>query len=95
MKLSFTTPCRFDRRMEERMKRYIIGGAVVLAFAFGVLAKSHEGEFTWYRVGGAGNNHVVVISGHGKTCYVFTEETAVGQPASSTLLWCDSGISQP
>jgi hypothetical protein len=82
-------------KRRKRMKRYLIGGAAVLAFALGVFATSHEGEFTWYRVGGTGNNHVVVISGHGKTCYVFTEETAVGQPASSALLWCDVGISQP
>ena len=56
------------------MKRYLIGGMVGLVLALGVFAAAHEGEFTWYKVKGSGPYHVDVVSGHGKTCYVFTEE---------------------
>jgi hypothetical protein len=66
----------------------------VLAFVCGGLAaKSHEGEFTWYKVTGPGRYHVDVVSGHGKTCYVFSEEA--GTPEIPVLLWCENGESQP
>jgi hypothetical protein len=55
------------------MKRYWIGGAIVLALAVVVFAGSHD-EFTWHKVKGPGPYHVDVASGHGKMCYVFTEE---------------------
>lgn len=56
------------------MKRYLIGSVALLALAAGVFAGSHEGEFMWHKVTGPGPYHVDVVSGHGKTCYVFTEE---------------------
>lgn len=60
------------------------GVAVLLARAVGVFAGSHEGEFTGYKVTGPGPYHVDVVSGHGKTCYVFTQ-MKVATPA--TWLW--------
>jgi hypothetical protein len=58
------------------MKRYLTSGAVVLALALGAFAGSHEGEFTWYKVKGPGPDYVNivanVVSGHGKTRYVFS-----------------------
>jgi hypothetical protein len=76
------------------MKRYLIGGAIGLALAFGVFAGSHD-EFTWHKVKGPGPYHVDVVSGHGKTCYVFTEEyeksNAGEQPV---LLWCEPSAPQ-
>jgi hypothetical protein len=71
------------------MKRYLTyGAAVVIALAVGIFAGSHEGEFTWYKVTGPGLYHVDVVSGHGKTCYVFSDEkgTASEHPV---LLWCE------
>lgn len=76
------------------MKRYLTVGVIVLALALGLLAASHEGEFTWYKVTGPGPHHVDVVSGHGKTCYVFSEEygreKAGEQPV---LLWCEPSAS--
>jgi hypothetical protein len=78
------------------MKRYLIGGAIVLALAVGVFAGSHEGEFTWYKVSGPGPYHVDVVSGHGKACYVFTEEYGKGNAGDQpVLLWCEPGTQQP
>lgn len=57
--------------------------AAVLGVAFGVFAGSHEGEFTWYTVTGPGKHEVDVVTGHGKTCYVFE------QYGNSVLLWCE------
>jgi hypothetical protein len=83
-------------RNNEQMKRYLIGGAIVLALAIGVFAGSHEGEFTWYKVTGPGPYHVDVVSGHGKTCYVFTEEYGKGNAGEQpVLLWCEAGAPQP
>ena len=76
------------------MKRYWISGAIVLALSVGVFAGSHD-EFTWHKVKGPGPYHVDVVSGHGKTCYVFTEEyekaNAGEQPV---LLWCEPSAPQ-
>lgn len=64
--------------------------AAVLCLALGVYAGSHEGEFTWYKVTGPGPYHVDVVSGHGKTCYVFTEEYERGRAGEQpVLLWCE------
>jgi hypothetical protein len=77
------------------MKRYLMVSALILAVAVGVLAGSHEGEFTWHKVTGPSPYHVDVVSGHGKTWYIFTEEYekehAGDQPV---LLWCEPGASQ-
>jgi hypothetical protein len=69
------------------MKRYLIGGAIILALAAGMYAGSHEGEFTWYKVTGPGPYHVDVVSGHGKNCYVFAEDSG----SRTVLLWCEDG----
>jgi hypothetical protein len=77
------------------MKRYLIGVAVVLVLALGVYAGSHEGEFTWYKVNGPGAYHGDVVSGHGKTCYVFSEEYGKGNAGEQPVpLWCDPGTPQ-
>jgi hypothetical protein len=77
------------------MKRYLIGGVVGLALALGVFAGAHEGEFTWYKVKGSGPYHVDVVSGHGKTCYVFSEEYEKGNAGEQpVLLWCEPGTPQ-
>ena len=56
---------------------------------------SHEAEFTCYKVTGAGAHHVDVVSGHGKTCYVFTEEYGKGNAREQrVLLWCEPGTPQ-
>jgi len=70
------------------MKRYLIGGAIILALAVGMYAGSHEGEFTWYKVTGPGPYHVDVVSGHGKNCYVFAEDSG----SRTVLLWCEDGV---
>ena len=78
------------------MKRYLIGGAVILALALGVFAGSHEGEFTWYVIKGADRSdpyHVDVVSGHGKTCYVFSDQTREKE-TQNVLLWCEPGAPQ-
>jgi hypothetical protein len=77
------------------MKRYLIVGVAVLALAVGVLARSHEGEFTWHKITGPGPYHVDVVSGHGKTCYVFTEEYEKGNAGEQpVLLWCEPSAAQ-
>jgi hypothetical protein len=76
------------------MKRCLIGGAIILALAVGVFAGSHD-EFTWHKVKGPGPYHVDVVSGHGKTCYVFTEEYEKGNAGEQpVLLWCEPSASQ-
>jgi hypothetical protein len=78
-------------RKANKMKRYLIGGVLFSVFALGVFAGSHEGEFTWYKVTGPGPYHVDVVSGHGKTCYVFAEEYERGHAGEQpVLLWCEA-----
>jgi hypothetical protein len=73
----------------------VLCGVGALTFALGVFAKSHEGEFTWYKVTGSGPYHVDVVSGHGKTCYVFAEEYDRGHAGEQpVLLWCEAGTAQ-
>jgi len=77
------------------MKRSLACVLVLLALAIGVFAGSHEGEFTWYKVTGPGPYHVDVVSGHGKTCYVFSEEYGKGNAGEQpVLLWCESNPEQ-
>jgi hypothetical protein len=72
------------------MRRYLVAGAILLVFAVGVLAGSHGGEFSWHKVKGPGPYHVDVVTGHGKTCYVFVEEYEKGQAGEQpVLLWCE------
>ena len=55
----------------------------------------HEGEFMWYKVTGPGAYHVDVVSGHGKTCYVFSEEYGKGNAGEQpVLLWCEPNAPQ-
>ena len=68
------------------MKRYIIAGMAVLILVGAAIAGSNEGEFTWRKVTGPGPQHVDVITGHGKTCYVFTHQAP---ETGSVLLWCE------
>jgi hypothetical protein len=77
------------------MKRYFIGGALALTFALGLFAGSRDGEFIWRKVTGPGPYHVDVVTGHGKTCYVFTEEYEKGNAGEQpVLLWCEPSASQ-
>ena len=69
------------------MKRYLMGGAIIFALAVGVYAGSYEGEFSWYKVTGPGPHHVDVVSGHGKNCDVFAEDSG----SRTVLLWCEDG----
>jgi hypothetical protein len=68
------------------MKQYLIIGAVVLALAVGVFGGS-AGEFTWRKVTGPGPNHVDVVTGHDKRCYVFVKENK--ETDVPVLLWCE------
>jgi hypothetical protein len=77
------------------MKRYLMVGTAALALAVGVFAGSHEGEFTWHKITGPGPYHVDVVTGHGKTCYVFTEEyEKVNAGEQPVLLWCEPSVPQ-
>jgi hypothetical protein len=68
------------------MRRYLIGGIAVL-FLVGIAVASGDAEFTWRKVGGLKEQHVDVVTGHGKTCYVFTHQDA--PMGGSVLLWCE------
>jgi hypothetical protein len=74
------------------MKRYLVGIAVILLLSVALFASSHEGEFIWYKVSGPGPYHVDMVTGHGKTCYVFSEQPGSSASTNSTsvLLWCES-----
>jgi len=77
------------------MKRWLIGGFLVLVFVAGLLAGSHEGELTWHKITGPGPYHVDVVSGRGKTCYVFVEEYEKGRAGEQpVLLWCEPGTTR-
>jgi hypothetical protein len=65
------------------MKPIVLAVAAVILLALGCWAGSHEGEFTWYEVTGPGHYNVMVVTGHGKTCYVFD---SLQQPV---ILWCE------
>ena len=58
----------------------------VAALALGAFAASHEGEFSGYKGTGPGPYHVVLISGHGKTCYLFSEEYERGNAGEQPVL---------
>jgi hypothetical protein len=76
--------------MKSQQMKYAAAIVGVLALGLGAFAASHEGEFTWYKITGRGPYHVDVVSGHGKTCYVFTEEYEKGNAGEQpVLLWCE------
>jgi hypothetical protein len=49
---------------------------------------ANSGEWKFTKTGGISENeHVVTVVGHGKTCYVFVEDSS-GKNAAA-LLWCE------